>query len=48
MNAYKEEDVTTSTRYYGLSAPDSSGRRKVVQMIGSNAGALYVATGVFR
>lgn len=48
MNAATDERESSSARLYRLSRPDARGRRTVVQMIGSNAGAAYVATGYYR
>jgi hypothetical protein len=47
MNALTDEQESSSTRQYRVSAA-VNGRRSVLQMIGSNAGATYVATGYFR
>ena len=48
MNALTDEATSTSQRQYVISAPNSKGQRTVVQMIGSNAGRMYVATGYYR
>lgn len=48
MNATTNEAESSSTRNYKVSKPNSSGARSVVQVIGSNAGTKYVATGYFR
>lgn len=48
MNALTDEAESSSTRYYRVSAPNASGQRTVLQMVGSNAGSLYVATGYYR
>jgi hypothetical protein len=48
MNALTDELESSSTRQYRVSAANAKGQRTVVQMIGSNAGASYVATGCYR
>lgn len=48
MNATTNEAESSSVRYYKVSKANTSGARTVVQMIGSNAGSNYVATGYFR
>jgi hypothetical protein len=48
MNAKYDEIESSSVRQYKVSAPDKNGVRKVVSVIGSNAGSKFVATGFYR
>lgn len=48
MNALTDEAESSSPRVYRVSAVNAKGQRTVVQMIGSNAGSSYVATGCYR
>jgi hypothetical protein len=47
-NADWQESLSSSTRTYKLSAPNSAGRRTVLGGIGTNASSNWVATGYYR
>ncbi|MCO6454416.1 MAG: hypothetical protein J5I93_03790 [Pirellulaceae bacterium] len=48
MNAGWDEVVSSSSRTYKLGKPDSTGKRKIITGIGTNARSTWVATGYYR